>query len=357
MKNNIYYDNKDDINVPAIGLLNYSRVTQRNKNYYFNKNLDSSYLYNICYMNASIQCLLRLDNFIKNIVKCDGGNLTKATQNLIKNMQKKNRKNKSCSVLEIKMAMAKKNEIYKNNEEGDVNEFISNYINGLIEETQDTGKLKWLYSPSDEIYFTKFYNKFLKKKGNSFILDLFYGLLRTENYCKYCKNTFSVKFNTFNILEIPINVDYLSNNPLNMQDLLMKFISEKDDLNEICPECKKHRNYKISINYLPLCLIIYFTRDYIDNKINNIIIPKSFNFVKYMDKNLIKDNDNENDNFFYNLKGIIFYQYSKINLSHYKSVCLGNNMDWYYLDDNHYETKKLLYINDYDNPVFLFYEK
>lgn len=357
MKNNIDYENEDAINIPAIGLINDSRVTQKHKNNFFHKIVDSSYLYNICYMNASIQCLLRIDKFCKNIVKSDGGNLTKATQNLIKNMQKKKRKNKSCSVFEIKMAMAQKNEIYKNNEEGDVNEFISNYINGLIEEIQDTSKLKWDYSPSDQIYFTKFINKFLKKKGNSFILDLFYGLLRTENYCKNCKRIFSVKFNAFNILEIPINVDNLSNIPLKMQDLLMEFISEKDDLNEICPKCKKHRNYKISINSLPQCLIIYFTRDYIDNKNNNINIPISFNFVKYMNKNLIKDNDNENDNYFYNLKGIIFYQYSEINLSHYKSVCLGNNMSWYYLDDNHYETKKLLCINDYDNPVFLFYEK
>ena len=104
---------------------------------------------------------------------------------------------------------------------------------------------------------------------------------------------------------------------------------------------------------MPPCLIIYFLRDYSNNKLNNIIIPKSFNFTNFMDKNLL----NQDDNYCYNLKGITFYQYSKENLSHYKSACLVDDLNWYYFDDENYETDKALRIYSSDNPIMLFYEK
>ena len=154
---------EDDINIPAIGLINYSRENQRYKNNFKQNDLNLSYLYNVCYINASIQCLFRLKEFVKKILKCDKeDNLIKATQNLIKNMKKKN---KSCSVYEIKYALAQNNKIYENNEEEDANEFITNYLNYLIDETKDTSeiKIKWRYSPSDEIIFKKFNEKFLKR--------------------------------------------------------------------------------------------------------------------------------------------------------------------------------------------------
>ena len=348
-------ENENKIRIPPVGLINYSRINQRYKNNFYSKDLDLPYLYNVCYMNASIQCLFRLNEFVRRILKFDGGNLTRATQNLIKNIQKSTGKKELYSVFEIKKAMAEKDEIYENNKEEDVNEFISNYLSYLIEETKNTGDLKekWRYSSSDQLSFTKFYEKFQKKRGNSFVLDLFYGLLRTENYCKKCRYTFSIKFNAFNIFEIPIKEDKMNCNPLKMQDLLKEFISEKYNFNEICSVCKRNIYYKTSINSLPQCLIIYFTRDYSDNKSNNIIIPKSFNFSRFMNEKLLK----EDDNYFYNLKGIIYYQYFKGNISHYRSACLVDDSKWYYFDDNSFETDKTLRIYTHDNPVFLFYEK
>ena len=140
-----------------------------------------------------------------------------------------------------------------------------------------------------------------------------------------------------------------------MQDLLKEFIEEKNNLNEICLLCKNHINYKTSINSLPPCLIINFIRDYSNNKLNNIIIPKSFNFLNYINEKLLQDGDEAN--YFYNLKGIIFYQYSEKNLSHYSSACLLDDMNWYYFDDQNYEIDKALRIYNYENPIFLFYEK
>ena len=350
------YEDKDenDINISPVGLINFSRAYQKSKN---NKNYKNTYMYNTCYINSSMQCLFRLDEFVKNILKCDKGNLVFATKNLIHSMQNyKKQKNKSCSVLEIKQVMGEKNDKYNGNEQQDANEFIANYLNDLVEETKDIGEINWKYLEKDEKYFNDFLHKYQKRKGNSFILDLFYGVFRTENYCKKCNYSFTVKFNTFNILEFIIDEEKYryQNNPIDMRDLLEEYISENDSDTDRCSDCKEDVKIKTSIYSLPKCLIIYFKRDYTYNNIQKITIQRTINMEKYIyDKSL-----NEDENFFYHLKGVIFYSNYSSKVGHYKSACLVNNEQWYYFDDNHYETdRKLLRIYDYENPVFLFYEK
>jgi len=344
---------ENEANIPAVGLLNFSKIDQKIK-YYKKKN--NSNLNNACYINSSIQCLFRLDEFVKSILKCDGGSLTTATQNLIRKMKNYNKKNNIiCSVEEIKIAMGKENNFYNGEEQGDANEFISNYLNYLIEETKDTAKINWNCLPKDEKYFNIFKEKFLERKGNSFILDLFYGVLRKETYCKQCKFKAPLKFNSFNILEIPIYEDEDNNCDENLElyDLLNKFISKKKIENDNCPKCQGNLSIKTSINTLPKCLIIYFSRDYSDGKKNKINIPKTINFEKFLfDASL--NNDRE---YFYHLKGIIFYSYYKKFISHYKATCYVNNENWYYFNDNYCKKEKNLAICQDDNPVFLFYEK
>ena len=192
-----------------------------------------------------------------------------ATKNLIYNMQNTIKKNNYCSVSEIKKVMGEKNEIYNNDQQEDVNEFITNYLDELVEETKDIGKNNWLYLEKDKNYFNNFYNKYIKRKGNSFILDLFYGILRRKEYCKKCHETFSLKFNVFNILELPVyeeNNRYKYEESINMEDLLRKYISKKVNKEKRCSLCKEDVTVKTSIYYLPKCLIIYFNRDYHNNK-------------------------------------------------------------------------------------------
>ena len=269
----------------------------------------------------------------------------------------KNFKNKKsyCSVVEIKQKMGEKNEIYKYNEQRDANEFIMNYLNYLIEETKDSGQIKWRCVDSDETDFEKFKSKFIKRRGSSLFLDIFYGLLRTKEFCKTCSHIFSIKFNVFNILEIPLNKKKVSNKPLIINNLLKEFFSERINPNEICSHCKVPIKYKTSINSLPKCLMIYFNRDYTNNIRNNIDIPSSLeiNLDEYLyDKSL-----NDYNDYCYKLKGILFYEFSKINISHYKSACLVNNEEWYYFDDHHLETDKELIIDKNENPILLFYER
>lgn len=348
-------DKEQKIYLHPVGLVNLSRY-QRINNY---KSFKNASLFNSCYMNASIQCLFRLDGFVKRILQYDEGNLVLATKKLIHNMQNPGNKFNQCSVLEIKKAMGEKDEKYNDEFQEDANEFITNYLNYLIEETKDFVKINWICQNGDEEYFYKFYQKFFKRNGSSFFIDLFYGVFRTEYYCKKCKGIFNIKFSSFNILEIPVTEKYSfkNNEPLNVQNLIENFISEKDDMGEICSKCKITVKMKTSINSLPKCLIIYFNRDNYQDGNNKITIPKTINMKNYVfDQSLIKDN-----NYYYNLKGIIFYSNYSSKFGHYKAACLVNNIDeekWYYFDDNDVKIdKNFLRIYDDDNPCLLFYEK
>ena len=348
------YGKTEKIYLNPVGLVNLSRY-QRINNY---KSYKKKNLFNSCYMNASMQCLFRIDGFVNKIIQYDKGNLTLATKKIIYDMQKPNIK--QCSVLDIKNAMGEKNEKYNDEFQEDANEFITNYLNYLIEETKDfVNELDWNYKKEDEKFFNKFYRKFFKRNGTSFIIDLFYGVFRTEYYCKKCKDIFNIKFSSFNILEIPVTEknSFENNGPLNVQNLIENFISEKDDMDKICTKCGITVKMKTSINSLPKCLIIYFNKDDYQDNTNKINIPKTINMKNYVyDESLIKDND-----YYYNLKGIIFYSNFSSKAGHYKAACLVNNTDnekWYYFDDNNFKTdKNLLRIYDDDNPYLLFYEK
>lgn len=77
---------EEKIKLNPIGLVNLSRYQKINNYKSFNK----TSLLNSCYMNASIQCLFRIDRFVNNIIKYDGGNLILSTKQLIYDMQKPN---------------------------------------------------------------------------------------------------------------------------------------------------------------------------------------------------------------------------------------------------------------------------
>jgi ubiquitin C-terminal hydrolase len=342
-------ENKDEIKIPPVGLVNFSRVGLKIKN----KSYKHLIIYNSCYMNASIQCLIHLDEFVRQILKCDKGDLTEATKNLIYYMKNNKNKNRYCSVIEIKQVMGKKFEQYKGDEQRDANEFITNYLNVLTEETKDSGEKIWSCVDSDKEYFDKFYGKYIKRKGRSLFLEIFYGLERTEEYCKSCSYIFSIKFNPFNILEIPLKKEIYSKKSLKVMDLLKDYISERNNPNEICSKCKKRIKYKTSFNSLPKCLIINFLRDYTDDIQNKIDIPLSLNLNEFL---YDKSQNNHNNNY-YHLKGIIFYQNNDINKGHYKATCLVNNENWYYFDDHLFDVDHQMPNYEYENPTFLFYEK
>ena len=45
--------------------------------------------------------------------------------------------------------------------------------------------------------YENLYKKFYQRKGDSFILDLFYGISKLTKFCKKCVNINSIKFNVY----------------------------------------------------------------------------------------------------------------------------------------------------------------
>lgn len=340
----------EKVNIPPVGLLNLSRENKNQKN----KNLDEiSNLYNICYINSSIQCLFHLDEFIYNILNSSGGNLCKATVDLVNNMRFHDKK-KNLSASEIKAVMGEIDEKYKENKQEDADEFISNYINALIEETADKSLSKIIkpYDNKDKKCFEKFYNKFYKNKGSSYVLDLFYGILRTQNFCESCNLVYLIKFNAFNILELPIYnlVKKNKKKVLDMKSILNNYTS-KYKISNTCEICKNQLYTETKIYTLPQCPIIYFGRKINNYFINNDInISETFDFNDFMS---YKETDDSNNNNIYKIKGIIDYT-SFGKLGHYSATCLCNNK-WYNFDDIYVEEDEKPFL--YKKPIILFYGK
>ena len=346
---------KQKISNYSFRLLNLSKVNRNIENNYLKKNISN--IYNICYMNSSIQCLFHLNDFIYNILKYEKdfkvGKLTEATVNLIKDMINSKNEKSVLTVTKIKKAMSELNELYKENNQEDANEFISNYLYLLHEEIADKNRvpeIKVTTNEDEKECFNKFINKFYIKKGSSFILDLFYGILRFKKYCNSCKTTFSKNFSSFNILELPIySLAKENKNILQFEEILINYTSQKKFLKEKCDKCKKKVYSQIEIYYLPKYLILYFGR-YIDD----IFIENNIDFPKKMDfKNFINKENNNSKNYIYNLRCIIFY--TKIGKKgHYTASCFDDN-NWIYFDDDYFED----YNKNSSNgvPIILFYEK
>lgn len=265
-------------------------------------------------------------------------------------------KKSDLSVKEIKIQMGRIDERYNHNRQEDANEFISNFLDALREETSEKGIKKNDINNnfSDDLEmmaYKKFYNKFYERKGYSFLLDLFYGNYITRNFCKKCGKILSVKFNAFNMIELPIyELAKVNRYSLNIDDILNSFFSESKIYGAKCEKCNREEVYsKTSIYKLPENLIIFFGRtaneQYIDNKIT---------YNQTLDLNrFLHPNSNSKFNS-YNLSGVIHYRsYGKTGASgHYTASCSCYD-GWYYFDD----TIVSRIHSPNSNEIILFYEK
>lgn len=333
-----------------VPLVNFSKLNKKAKKKFISSH--NLILYNVCYINSSIQCLFHLDKFT-DILDSSGKKLTNATIKLLSGMMNKN--NKILSVSDIKEAMAEVDNKYKENNPEDANEFISNYLNALHDEITNkyvNFQTKILYSKDDEESFKNFYKKFYERKGNSFIIDSFYGILRSVSFCS-CGVIFSVRFHSFNILELPIyNLGNNISNSLSMHSILKKFITKKIVKHAECSKCGKDTYIKTGLYYLPECLIIYFERNSEKGYIkNDIELMETIDFKQY----LYNEDSIKQSNTIYDLKGIIYYNLYGEDFGHY-SASFNINGNWYYSDDERLDSQENPnnYIND--NVVLLFYE-
>ena len=149
--------NKNDKNINQSKKINANKINsffQENEKVYFINNqkyniklygfLNSS---NNCYINSSLQLLSRindLNEYILNydIKKINKNNITKGKLfiefQIILNKIKMNERNIDPN--DLKNVMGKIDERYKYNNQEDSNEFITNFLNNLLEETSDKNK-------------------------------------------------------------------------------------------------------------------------------------------------------------------------------------------------------------------------
>ena len=162
-------------------------------------------------MNSSLQCLFHLNNFKKYILNIpdellEEKELTKEFKDLLNIIEKEER---MINASKIKQILSKVEDKYKTNEQCDANEFISIFLNQMLNELKGFGQSSKINFPNnikdDEMkkQFERL-NKLFIYKNNSFLIDLFYGRLLKELYCEK-GHRISIKFQIYNMIEVPIN--------------------------------------------------------------------------------------------------------------------------------------------------------
>ena len=296
---------------------------------------------NNCYLNSSLQLLTRVNDLKEKILNFNdinkdintNGQLTKEFKSILYKIE--NDEERRCfSPDKLKRVMANIDERYTKNHQEDANEFISFFLNALISETANKNKVIdkiEVYDKNDEDAFNKFYKKFYIKKGYSFILELFYGIIKTEKICKSCKERNFIKFSSFNVLDLPIYSLAKSNKILDLKVILNKYLSEYKNNGFTCIKCNANNVYTNTIIYsLPKYLILFLAR-IVENEYlyNEIKYPEQFNFNEYTN-NLIKIKANYN----YKLECVIEHSGGAYS-GHYTALCRILDNCWYDFSDSH----------------------
>ena len=307
---------------------------------------------NNCYLNSSLQLLTRikeLKNEILNYekkyeVKKDNntqGQLFFAFKKIIEKIEKSRNDKLIIDPHELKYIMGSIDEIYYHDHQEDSNEFILNFFDALFDETKnkleekDMKKIKDLKIENKEDIeaYSKFYNRFYIKKGYSFLIDIFYGISQTKKYCTKCNNQILNKFNSYNMLELPIYelAKKNRNKSLDINEIINEYKKEKK-LDFKCKNCDSsgHMKIKTLLYTFPKYLIIFFPRTVNDEYISKNII---YNEILCIQSEYKYD---DNKTYKYSLECVVEHS-GGINFGHYTALCPKDkkNNKWYRFSDSY----------------------
>ena len=329
---------------------------KKDKFYYINELYGFINNGNNCYLNSSLQLLTRIKELRINILNfrheniyidtITKGNLCVEFQNIIQDIINER---KNIDPRKLKKVMAEIDERYKDNNQEDANEFISNFLDGLLNEIGDKNNLPKpldIKNELDRVAYDKFYKRFYKTKGNSFLLDLFYSIFKTQKVCKSCSRINSIKFNSYNIIELPIYDLAERGNDINLVEILDNYIKKNENIEGECKFCGENTIYeKINMYSLSKYLILYFGRTIDNNYIDNqIIYPDKYTFESFI------NNDIE-----YNLECVIEHS-GGAHYGHYTSLCpINKENNWYKFSDTSFYKNNTSYHGK--NAIILLYKK
>ena len=320
---------------------------------------------NNCYLNSSLQLLTRIKDLKDKILSFNDickdsvtkGKLINELRNIFNKIDNDTSEQPTIELENLKNIFGEIDEKYKGNSQEDANEFISHFINALFgETTKKDVEIKKLdiNNEMEKKAYDIFYKKFYIKKGYSFIIDLFYGILKTEKYCKNCNKMNSIKFNAYNMLELSIYelVKQNTNVSLNILTILNNYISDFKNDYDNCKFCNQNEIYINNCIYtLPKYLIVFFKRTVGEQYIsNNIEYPEKLNF-----NDLITNKNNKINYSNYILDCVIEHS-GGILYGHYTALCPidENNKCWYRFNDNYCDKNNYGYQSK--NAVILLYK-
>ena len=310
---------------------------------------------NNCYITSSLQTFLHLEDFITDVRsiniknKKENMKLTLEFRNLIDDYLIKKHILIKLDPRKIKKILSEVNEKYQTNHQRDANEFITFFLNQMMDEVKGIGikNIKKIDPPTDEkgkTAFEKLEENFFYK-NQSFLTDLFYGRLKKEILCPK-DHVIKVSFEVYNMIQLP-NIDNKERNneqEYSIEEYLKKF-QEKRSIQDVI-ECNECHNSDI-----------YFSKTTIYNLPNYIILLLNNQSIKYNDKFTIEvkkfiESEKKSEEQ-YELVGVISY-YGNYKRGHYYSKCkLFNKDKWINYDKRE---QSFLEMNPkYD--AILFYQK
>ena len=245
---------------------------------------------NNCYLNSSLQLLTRIRelkvevfNFKENYKDNDThGQLIIEFRKLLTLIENSDEDNFILDPRDLKRIMGNVDSKYFSNAEEDSNEFIANFLKALLSETGNKEiplqKLN-IVKELDKKPYESLFKKFFKKRGDSFVINLFYGIYKTTKFCKNCGEINSIKFNVYNMLNFQLFalVENIRKKELTFNELYKNYLSEVLIEDDSCSFCNSNKLYaKSSVytfpKYLMICLQRSNTNEYCDNK---VIYPKN----------------------------------------------------------------------------------
>nr|CDS15967.1 ubiquitin carboxyl terminal hydrolase 4 [Echinococcus granulosus] len=220
---------------------------------YSYKNFDSSYplgvcglsnLGNTCFMNSAIQCIasvapLRsyvIANHFEDHINSEnklgsGGNIARAFACLMRQMWSECNRGGTCVPRELKIQIAKIAPQFAGYQQQDAQELMNFLLDFLHEDLNKVKQKPPIEAKDadrrpDKVLAEEAWSNF-KKRNDSIIVDLFYGLLKSTVTCPECKLV-SITFDPFNSLSLPLtNVD-----------VVVRFWPSKKYLLPVVPSCR-----------------------------------------------------------------------------------------------------------------------
>ena len=243
---------------------------------------------NNCFLNSSLQLLTRIKELKEEVLNFKGisennetgGRLINEFRKILVMIENSSNNNLIINPDKLKKIMGNVDNKYFLNGQEDSNEFIANFLNALLLETGNKEipfKKLNIINELDKKPYENLCKKFFKKKGSSFIIDLFYGISKTIKNCKSCGKNNSIKFNAYNILEFQLYaLAKKTKKEITLNSLYNNYSEEKKIEDDSCSFCNSDKIFtKTCIYTLPKYLIISFQRA-CDNEYcyNNVTYPK-----------------------------------------------------------------------------------